>query len=94
MLERKIDRSSPLAIFCAAQNFQSGRSDHQRWPSIYSVALTVANFCLTVVNGRERSWSGDDFFHRSRTAQAKFWRCDRAFNRAFALVEQMLYLAQ
>ena len=47
--ERKIARSSPLAIFCAAQNFRSGRRDHQRWPSVYSGALVVPNFCSTVV---------------------------------------------
>ena len=54
--ERKIARSSPLAIFCAAQNFRSGRRDHQRWPSVYGGALAVPNFCSTVVNGYERWW--------------------------------------
>ena len=49
--ERKIARSSPLAIFCAAQNFRSGRRDHQRWPSVYGVALTGGQLLL---NGGER----------------------------------------
>ena len=41
-------------IFCAAKNFRSGRRDCQRWPSIYGVALAVANVCKAVVNGIER----------------------------------------
>ena len=45
---------SPLAIFCAAQNFRSGRRDHQRWPRVYGVALAVANVCKAVVNSIER----------------------------------------
>ena len=40
--------STPLTIFCAAQNFRSGRRDHQRWPSVYGVALAVANLCIAV----------------------------------------------
>ena len=46
--------SSPLAIFCAAQNFRSGRRDHRRWPSVYGIYLAVANLCIAVVNGNER----------------------------------------
>jgi len=44
---------SSLAIFCAAQNFRSGRWDHRRWPSVYGVSLTVASVCWTVTSGDE-----------------------------------------
>ena len=49
----KIAPFSSLAIFCAAQNFRSGRRDHRRWPSVSGVSLTVANVCWTVTSGDE-----------------------------------------
>jgi hypothetical protein len=70
--ERKIARSLPLAIFCAAQNFRSGRRDHERWPSVYGVVFTGAYFWWKVT-------SGDGIFSPlQQTFQQSSLRCDRA----------------